>query len=125
MDLQEFVATTLSQIQAGIKQAISENKPTDTYLDGYVSPVVLPQSKDEVWNLNARLVRFDVAVTASEKSGKGGEAKLQVANMFSAGVKGDTSNTNTSVSRVQFEIPVAFPAQQVTRPAHHLTILDV
>ena len=56
----------------------------------------------------ASVVAFDVALTATEGTGSKGGIGV-VAGIVSLGTAGHSNNENTSVSRVQFSIPVVLP----------------
>jgi len=57
----------------------------------------------------ATQVKFDIAVTAEDSVQGGGKAEVKVAGIFSGGMGGDGSRTNTNVSRVQFTLPLSIP----------------
>ncbi|MGM0782983.1 MAG: hypothetical protein ACQEUM_02600 [Pseudomonadota bacterium] len=110
MDLKDFVAQTLVQIVEGVTEAqqhIGEH--------ALVSPVI--QSGQEhasnqgfisTANGYAQTVKFDVAVKASE--GKVGKASggIEVLSV-SIGASGSKTDTSSSISRVQFAVPVVLP----------------
>lgn len=120
MNLQEFVTQTLVQIAAGIKEADAPLKA--------VGAIVNPRhvqgahaDKSNVYGYIAQkqeflraihTVEFDVAVTATEdKQTKGGIGV--VVGAIALGSQGRSGESNTSVSRLQFRIPVALPNADV------------
>ncbi len=109
MDLKEFIASSLSQILMGVDDAIKETKGTK----GAINPL-----KGEIMdNLEeiTQLVKFDVAVTVSEKGTSEGGVGIKVMGIgLGANVKGSREQNNISVSRIQFAIPVALPVQTIT-----------
>ena len=56
----------------------------------------------------ATVVSFDVALTATKETGTKGGIGV-VAGIVSLGSAGQSSNENTSVSRVKFDVPVSLP----------------
>lgn len=98
MQLSKFVQETLSELLAGIRHA-----QTDA-VEG-AKGAVCPSSYRKI-----EFVEFDLAVTASETSGAGGQAGIVVASIGIAGRK-DASRSTESVNRVKFRVPVEFPAQ--------------
>ena len=115
MDLKEFVAESLRQIMDGVAEA----KEHGSQIGAEVNPAAIagrldrfPEGvlyrKTETGVQYAQNVSFDVAVTTIEESHTKGGAKLAVA-VFSAGGGTQRDSTNSSVSRVQFTVPVFLP----------------
>ena len=104
MNLQEFVSTTLKQVIQGV---IGVQKELGNEGRRYINPAgrgtVMGRSQDGTPIQN---VEFDVAVTVAEESGVSGGISVVGLGL---GVKGGTKDTNTSVSRIKFVVPVAFP----------------
>jgi hypothetical protein len=108
MDLSHFVSLTLMQIADGVSIAQKN-------LGGRIAPELIADhlTSDRVMPTRgefgpAYLVTFDVAITASEKSTTGGEGGIQVLSILSA--KGGKSEVaeHSSVSRVHFDVPIAY-----------------
>ena len=59
----------------------------------------------------SRDVDFDVALTVTEGTGTKGGIGI-VAGAFALGSTGQSTAQNSSVSRVQFSVPIAFPLNQ-------------
>jgi hypothetical protein len=105
MNLQDFVTTTLKQVIQGVQTAQKE-------LGGegrrYVNPagrgMVAGRSQD---GTPIQDVEFDVAVTVGEETGLSGGISVVGLGL---GVRGGSKDTNMSVSRIKFVVPVAFPA---------------
>jgi len=106
MELQEFIAKTITEIQAGVEKAIGNTKN----VRGAINPVW--GTSDDISAKHVKEVTFDIAVTVSEQKGGKAGADIKVMGM---GVGGDMSKkTETShVSRIQFSIPIVFPVQIV------------
>jgi hypothetical protein len=91
MKLSEFVRTTIEEIVFGIKgshEAIGQQG----------GAILTSQQK----------VEFDIAVTVVEggETKTGGEIRVWG---FKAGSEGHNSGSNTTVSRVKFEVPLTIP----------------
>lgn len=118
MDLQTFIQASLVQIANGIAGANGELKetgalvnPRNLYPDkngghnyGYIG------SKGEAQRL-VEFVEFDVAITVSQESEKGGKIGLMV-GALGVGVGGKSADENSSVSRIRFKLPVAWPTAE-------------
>ena len=115
MDLKEFVADSLAQIIEGIEDAQRRCAETGAWISPK-GPKLPARSESPAMNAgggdNQYLddVKFDVAITASEGSSGGGEAKLQVLSV-SLGGGGKVESQNSAVSRIQFSIPVVWPGK--------------
>ena len=108
MDLKEFIAETLVEIQQGVQLAIQKTRESQT--NGVINPV-WGTSKD-VGASHIKEVKFDIAVTVSDKaSGQvGGGIKV-----MGVSIGGDASESEerSHVSRIQFSIPVVPPVTEV------------
>ncbi|WP_081158771.1 trypco2 family protein [Ensifer aridi] len=103
MDLKDFVAASLQQIVAGVKQAQAAEDGENINADG----AGLPSGKNAFSSGSYgtfTIVEFDVAVSA-ETSGKGG-ANLKV---FGVGVDGGGEHKSGTANRIAFAIPVRLP----------------
>lgn len=108
MDLQEFVGQTLIQIIEGVAAARAKQGMR-------IAPAldVAPKESDRVFPTRrgggpAYLVTFDVAITATDKSSAGGGGGIQVLSVFSAKGERTQITESSSVSRVRFDIPIAY-----------------
>ncbi len=118
MELKEFIAETLSQIPLGIESA--KEKVGESRANWIAAPIKFVGKGDKVHDTDvsvwiadnkvakANLVRFDVAIHASERAD--GKAGIRVAGFFGigigAGVEGSASIEDKAISRMQFEIPL-------------------
>jgi hypothetical protein len=109
MELREFVKSTLLDVMGGIKDAQSEWNNT-TNGSGAINPVFGTVNVNDVQH-----VSFDVAVTAETATAGKGNAGIKV---WSVGIGGELSDsaTNSSVSRIQFKVPVMPPVISIDRP---------
>ena len=114
MDLRQFVSTTLSQIVEGIVDAQKAVLQHEAYINpGNLMRNATNTSESAIWdnrtNNYARSVVFDVVLTVEEGTNTGAKIGV-VAGVFNLGANGASENKQASVSRVQFTIPVLFPA---------------
>ena len=113
MTLREFIGEALSEIILGIDEAKKRLEPSGR--PHWVSAPIAAVGKGQaihdtdvaVWmpdgqSVNkANLVRFDVAVHATESSKGGGGIQVAVAQFG-----GELSKEQAAVSRIQFDIPL-------------------
>lgn len=112
MNLQEFVAQTLKEIIAGVKDAQVTAKSTGATINPLMATL---SSKDMVLGqaLNGvfvHLVDFDVAVTVSEgEEAKGGIGI--VTGFLGLGAQSKSESFNSAISRIKFKVPICFPKE--------------
>lgn len=111
MDLKDFVSETLVQIVSGVVDAQARSEE----LGAKISPRLTGGANYAVQHgfLAAeggatQVVQFDVALTVKEGTGTKGGIGI-VAGVISLGSTGQTSEENSSVSRVKFGVPVTLP----------------
>lgn len=118
MQLSEFIKEVLVEIVTGIKEANKELESSDASINpsrltpenfssnsGLIGTV--PDNYDPE-NRLVHIVKFDVAVNASqEKESKGGLG-IVVAS-FALGAQGKTENVVGTTSRIQFDVPIIYP----------------
>ena len=111
MQLDEFVQTTLSQIQDGVRQAQQATNSGD----GIICPagIFVDQSGESVVSTgnppHVEYISFDVAVTVSEKSESGGKVGLFVMGV-GGGLGKQSELLSSSISHIRFRIPVVLPS---------------
>ena len=112
MDLQSFIKETLVQISNGVSDAQSALEDSGTVISPQVSPSFVSNGHSKMLRTSgstpAIVVSFDVALTTTEGTGTKGGIGV-VAGIVSLGSTGQSSNEITSVSRVQFDVPVSLP----------------
>ena len=107
MDLKSFVSETLLQVLDGVREAQEKHGGGLWY--GRVSPQFeLSESTDSRSVTPITAVNFDVAITVSDDVGKKGGIAV-VGGFISVGAQGESKNTNQSVSRITFTVPVLLP----------------
>lgn len=108
MDLRKFIAETLTQIVCGIKDAQEnmvdfQKEKESEYTAPYINPNPVSEHHKKLSE-----IEFDVAVTVSDGKSAEGGGGLSVMGV-SLGGKGTSEQTNSSVSRIKFSIPVSYP----------------
>ena len=121
MELREFVKTVLADVISGVKDAQDIFTSPD---EGQANPAILIQGTSSgrvdvptgcLLTTQKQLiqsVKFDVAVTV----GQGSETKGGIGIFMGAigvGSHGESTTSQTSVSRIQFEVPVLLPQSKV------------
>lgn len=126
MELKDFISQTLIQIVEGVAEAQVQTRATEGYIDqrDRVNPRLMeradhaPKGKyytSQVGEL-VQMVKFDVAVTTERSSDAKAGGGIRVAGV---GFGGDVSasDKDTSLSRVSFEVPLAFPRDRAESQA--------
>jgi len=111
MDLKEFVQQTITEIVKGIASSQEEIEP----FGGIVNPPVMGNGSTAAEQNFVRtavgaasVFNFDIALTATE--GKDTKAGISVVSgLANLGAGGNSNSENSSVSRIQFSVPVALP----------------
>jgi len=116
MKLQEFVAETLKEIIAGVKEgqkyAASEGASVSTFMEPrHTEGKTEVRYTAQLTNANIELIEFDVAVTSTEGSATEAGAGIFVA-AFGLGAKGKSDESSSSISRIKFSIPLGLPMQR-------------
>lgn len=108
MELREFVKDALVAIVEGVKDAQME-------LGANINPQTAIQSEKGAseylasGGLRAYPVRFDVAVTVSAEANAEGGGRVSIWSIGSAEGKTGSKDGLSTVSRLQFQVPVALP----------------
>ena len=112
MELREFISATLNQIIDGVKDA-----QVTVSNGGEINPKIWMAQRGEAAKMKIlesnggkwiHLVDFDVAVTVVEATETKGGIGLVVGPVV-LGSKGQSNAENSTVSRIKFQVPVAFP----------------
>lgn len=99
MELSEFVETTIVQILCGVRNASSQ------VFDEKAGSV-----REGLSDTKQNAIRFDIAVTVTGKNAGEGGAKVKVLGLIDVGGSGMLAHEESTVSRVQFTVPVRFPS---------------
>ena len=119
MDLRNFIKETLVQIAQGIDEAsqalggtsaivnprnvVGAHGTNDAKVYGYVA-------KDKNMRQAVQSINFDVAISVAEGTETKGGIGLMV-GAVALGSQGKSDASNTSQSRIQFNIPMVLPTQ--------------
>lgn len=103
MELKEFIASTLGEIQEGVQLAI--NQTIKSGVSGAINPNFSSSNRDKSLIQN---ICFDIAVTVSDEEKTGINGGIKVVGISLGGADGVSSSTSR-VSRIQFSIPVIPP----------------
>lgn len=109
MDLREFVAESLVQIQEGIQDAI-ERRGATAASAGTINPI-WRDIPSRSWADHVQNVEFDVAVTVVDKTSTEGKAGLKIVSVAEVGGGLSKGEEHTTVSRIKFTVPIVPPAQ--------------
>ena len=114
MELKEFISSTLTQIADGVRDAQKHYSE----IGGEVNPSNLAriqgnilQGTESTYNGKAIMlcnVHFDVALTSEKTSSGVGGIAVQLGG-FSIGGKKNGTDTDSSLNRISFDIPVKLP----------------
>lgn len=114
MQLKEFVAEAITQITGGITQAqtqLSEEWVRINPKPAQGVNVVAPMLYTAENGAGVFPLTFDVAVSAEEKQGNVG-AGIKVLG-FGMNIKDGSTESMSTVSRVTFTIPIAYPLKKL------------
>ena len=109
MDLKDFIAETLVQIQEGVQEAINRRSASQGAA-GVINPVW--GNVNEISPDHRQNVEFDVAVTVTDKTTAGGNAGIKVFSIELGG-KAEKGAEQSTVSHIKFSIPLVPPVQIV------------
>jgi hypothetical protein len=108
MELKEFIANTLSEIQEGVQMAI--DKTIKGSVPGAINPNFKSSNRDRSLVQN---ISFDIAVTVADEEKAGISGGIKVVGL-SLGGQDNVSSSTSRVSRIQFSIPVIPPVTNVS-----------
>lgn len=113
VSLQDFVSETLKQVIGGV--VVAQDYAKDK--GAYVNPYLMPSGDGKISRLRHSetgtfpgSVDFDVAVTTVKGTETQGGIGIFVGPV-ALGSKGQSESSSSSVSRIKFSVPVAFPPQ--------------
>lgn len=121
MELKNFISQVLTSIVEGVVEAQNISRPLGALVNpGGLTKTTGAISADAIWddstNNIARLVTFDIAVTA--ESGKNTSAKIGVlAGLLDLGANGASQQKELAASRIQFSVPLLLPVQAASSEA--------
>ena len=112
MDIKDFIKSTVTQISEAVKELNEElsNNGEGTIVNPYNVQRHQKVTSESGWGTITD-INFDLCVTA--ESGKEASGKVGVfSSIVGWGVSGKEDNSNKSISRIQFTIPVMLPYQK-------------
>ncbi|TXG94011.1 MAG: hypothetical protein E6R09_18180 [Rhodocyclaceae bacterium] len=117
MNLDEFIKEVLSQIISGVRGAQERDGGALVVPDGdgghdYAKHTRVSSSA----RIKSTIVDFDIALTVEDSTKGTGGGGLKVFGM-GANVQGELSSKDTTVSRIQFAVPILLPTS--TRKWHN------
>ena len=126
MDLKDFVANAISGIIEGLVDAQSRVGAHGAFVNpGNLMGSTKDRGESAMWdnrnNNYARSISFDVALTVQEGTNTGAKIGV-VSGVLNLGAGGASQNSQTAVNRVQFTVPILFPANdlpEAAREARH------
>lgn len=112
MNLDEFVKEVLSQIVSGIRgaQAIEGGAFVVPDNDGGHDYAKHPRVSSNA-RIKSTIVDFDIALTVEDSSKGSGSGVLKVFGI-GANVQGEMASKDTTVSRIQFAVPILLPTSK-------------
>jgi hypothetical protein len=117
MELQLFVTNTLLAIVRGVESAAEQLKESQSIVSpGEMSLITGVKGVAGVYGSKIRdvekyvhLVKFDVAVTASEAAKTSGEFGIKIIPV-KLGLEGTSDSQSGHESRIKFSVPILLPA---------------
>lgn len=110
MNVKDFIENALVQIVEGVNNANTAIKNSGAMIS---SKDVRPLRDGTTYNTTTgnlvNLVEFDIAVTVNETDKSDGNAGIKVVGL-SIGGGLQKENTNQTVSKIKFSVPLTFPA---------------
>jgi len=112
MNLDEFVKEVLIEIISGIRGAQDVKGGAFIVPSGDGGHEYAKHSRvSSSARLKSTIVDFDIALTAEDSSKTAGGGGLKVVGI-GANIQGESSSKDTTVSRIQFAIPILLPESQ-------------
>ncbi len=121
LQLEDFVSETLKQIINGVKSAQKHAAEYGARINPDSLTFRTDQGHVKMWDqktgIVAQEVDFDVAVTTSQESKTKGGVGIFVGPV-GVGSQGQSGAASQSVSRIKFNVPVVFPAQDADQESN-------
>ena len=117
MNLKDFISESIVEIVEGLVDAQSRIESEDAKVVPNINKVFTQSQTGGTnlaigWDNQGNLIHsieFDIAVTANEGTEtKGGV----VAGIFALGSQGKSQESNQSISRLKFRVPISFPRHE-------------
>ncbi len=117
MELQDFIASTLTQIVDGVRQAQAQVGDSQAKLNPRLTTRPAIDKTPHIMGLEAGgalvfPVVFNVAVTEAEAEAVKGRAGIHIMSIFNLGAEAEGKASATSANRIRFTVPVALPEME-------------
>jgi hypothetical protein len=113
MDLDQFIKEALINIVSGIEEAQKIVVSQNAFINPFGIQYNLNDTKGEGISLEGHktsTIEFELSVMVEESSAAQGKIGIK-AGLFNVGAGGDLKNSNNSINKIKFSIPVLFPFQ--------------
>ena len=117
MELKEFVKEALIQISEGVRDAQEPIREKG----GYLNPAIRIGKSAETSHIsslsdgqNIYTVDFNIAISVTENTGTKADGKLTVASILNLGGSTTSSESNSTLSKIAFKVPLALPVDPVS-----------
>lgn len=116
MELKDFIAETIIQINQGLAEAQEKTKEYGTVINPHIrgggDNFLITHTEHDIYS--AQGIEFDVCLTVEESQGSDKKGKLELAaGIFKLGGQDKKSETakNQEVNRIKFSIPILWGPQ--------------
>ena len=112
MELREFIKETLLQLMQGVKDAQDETKD----LDAVINPETVSIGGDRVYtainntNRMVQYVSFEIGLTSTTDDSIKKGIGVNLGGVLNTGGGKDHKDSNSSATKISFEIPVVLPS---------------
>lgn len=110
MELREFISKTIEQIVEGVREGVEHGLKNGAF----VNPNTRKEKWQEAWDnqlgVPIKEIEFDVAITTEVSSSQGGKGGVGI-SVIKVGAEATHNKTDSSVSRIKFSVPIAFPTK--------------
>ena len=113
MELQSFITTVLISLVRGVEDAQNQLKGSKATInpEGFSKQIALEEMKDPQGISD---VEFEVTVEVKKTGDQSGGVGIQVA-VFTMGIDGKKSDSESHFSRLKFSVPVLLPPGDVLK----------
>lgn len=113
MELDDFVKSVLVKVLSGVREAQKDESVGAFIVPGGDGGHEYPKNArvSSSARLKSTIIDFDVAVTVESSDKAAGGGGLKIAGI-GADLKGESTNKDTRVSRIQFGVPIMLPENQ-------------
>ena len=113
MKLSDFVSQTLTELIDGVKKAQRYGREQGAEINANIASGIVREQKRLPSQTGGviEFIEFDIAVTSSEGEQTQGGVGVFV-GPIGLGAKGKSESQNSSVNRIKFSVPIAFPPNE-------------